>query len=90
MNEHRPKQLNLKDAEIYALAAELARLHGDTLSGAVKSALREKLARDRRALSVEERRAAVLALTEAYRDRAGKRTLSDEDAIGYDAFGAPK
>ncbi len=90
MNEHKPRQLNLKDAEIHALASELARLHGDTLSGAVKAALREKLARDRRAASVEKRYEALMALAGAYRDRAGPRTLSDEEAVGYDAFGAPK
>ena len=89
MNEHKPKQLNLKDAEIYALAAELARLHGETLSGAVKAALREKLARDRRTMGIEERYAALMALAGSYKERAGPRTMSDEDAVGYDAFGAP-
>jgi len=89
MNEHRPKQLNLKDAEIYALAAELARLHGGTLSGVVKAALREKLARDRRTMSIDERYEALMALADSYRERVGSRSMSDEDAVGYDAFGAP-
>jgi antitoxin VapB len=40
--------LNIKDAEAHALARSLAKHTGETLTGAVKEALRERLARLRR------------------------------------------
>ncbi|MBI4922853.1 MAG: type II toxin-antitoxin system VapB family antitoxin [Devosia nanyangense] len=85
----RPRQLNLKDAETYELAAELAKLHGDTLSGAVKSALREKLSRDRRELTKQERFERIMAVARDYSRRAGPRTMTDEEAVGYDQNGLP-
>jgi hypothetical protein len=85
----KPKQLNLKDAETRALADELARLHGGTLNGVVKSALREKLERDQRALSKQERFQRLMALSRESAGKIGPRLMSDEDAIGYDEFGLP-
>jgi antitoxin VapB len=46
--------LNLKDPEVEKLAAEVAEMTGDTKTGAVREALREK--RDRLALSRTSRR----------------------------------
>jgi antitoxin VapB len=40
--------LNIKDAEAHALARSLAKQTGETLTGAVKEALRERLARVQR------------------------------------------
>ena len=88
MNRHeKPKQLNLKDAETYALASELAQLHGETLNAAVKAALREKLERDRRAASMEERLKRINALVDSYASQLGPRTMTDEEALGYDENG---
>jgi hypothetical protein len=90
MNKHEPvKQLNLKDSRTYDLATEVAELHGISKSAAVKAALEEKLRRDVRALSREERLARIIALAESYSAKAGPRTMTDEEAIGYDEFGLP-
>ena len=90
MNRHEPvKQLNLKDNETYELATQLANMHGISRSAAVKAALQEKLRRDFRALSREERLARMTALAESYSAKAGPRLMTDDEAIGYDEFGLP-
>ena len=93
MTEHRklarPKQLNLKDAETYELAAELARLSGETLNGAVKAALREKLAKDTREASKEQRLARMLAILEPYWALPDKDTRTADEILGYDENGLP-
>lgn len=88
MNKHEPvKQLNLKDNRTYDLATEVATMHGISRNAAVKTALEEKLQRDVRALSREERLARMNALVQSA--GIGPRTMSDEEAIGYDEFGLP-
>ena len=47
--------LNIKNAETCQLAGELARLTGDTMTGAITIALRERLERERRAQSADKR-----------------------------------
>ena len=47
--------LNIKNEEAHRLASELARLTGETMTGAVTVALRERLERERRERSVEGR-----------------------------------
>jgi hypothetical protein len=93
MNKHakidKPKQLNLKDAETYELAAELAALQGDTLSGAVKTALRETLEREKHGLSKGERLKRMLEIAHRYARRAGPARMTAEEAIGYDENGLP-
>lgn len=94
MNKHakiaKPRQLNLKDDETYELAATLAARHGDTLNDAVKGALRDKLEREKREETKAERLTRLKAIIRRYSDRVGKRTMSDEDAIGYDENGLPR
>jgi antitoxin VapB len=93
MNKHgkieKPKQLNLKDGETYELAAELAKLRGDSLSGAVKSALREAVAREQRGLTKEERFERLMALSRQSAALIGPRTMTDDEAVGYGEFGEP-
>jgi hypothetical protein len=90
MNKHEPvKQLNLKDNRTYDLATEVATMHGISKNAAVKAALEEKLLRDIRALSREERLARIAALAESFSAKAGPRVMTDEEAIGYDEFGLP-
>ena len=86
---HRPKQLNLKDAETYELASELARLSGDTLSGAVKSALREKLDRTTREATKEKRLARMMAILEPFWALTDNDTRTAEEILGYDENGLP-
>jgi hypothetical protein len=90
MTKHEPlNQLNLADEETYELATQLANMHGISRSDAVKAALQEKLRRDFRALSREERLARMTALAESYSARTGPRLMTDDEAIGYDEFGLP-
>jgi hypothetical protein len=90
MNKPEPiKQLNLKDNETYELATEVANLLGTSRNAAVKVALREKLQRDVRALSRDERLARITALADSFSAKSGRRVMTDEEAIGYDEFGLP-
>jgi hypothetical protein len=91
MNKHEPvKQLNLKDNETYELATKFARKRGESLNGAVKTALKEALEREERELSKEEKYEQIVALARSYSARVGPRTMTDEEAIGYDENGLPK
>ena len=47
--------LNIKNEQTHQLARELAQLTGETMTGAITIALREKLDRERRERSVEAR-----------------------------------
>ena len=47
--------LNIKNDETCQLAAELAHLTGDSMTGAITIALRQRLERERRARGVEKR-----------------------------------
>ena len=47
--------LNIKDPEAHALASELARRTGQTLTKVVTDSLRERLARERSAASDQQR-----------------------------------
>ena len=90
MNKHeKPKQLNLKDAETYELARKLAELHGDSLAGAVKAALREKLDREQHRERSAERHARVMAMLEQYWALPDKDTRTADEILGYDENGLP-
>ena len=83
------KQLNIKNAEAYALAAELSALTGESLATVVTEALREKLEREAK---VRDKRARLERLMELSRvssgwpDRDGRTA---EGIIGYDENGLP-
>jgi len=81
--------LNIKNDEAHRLASELARLTGESLTAAVTTALRERLARQARRLGrrdVSERLMAIGQRYVALPDRVG----SSPDAIlGYDENGLP-
>ena len=82
--------LNIKNADAERLAHELAAETNDTVTGAVKSALEERLRTVRRA---RELRAAVAdvasiqMLVASLPDRDGR---SAEEILGYDDFGLPR
>ena len=83
--------LNIKDSEAHALAAELARRTGQTLTDAVKDALRERLQRERKRGPEATR---VVARVMEIAQRAAARPVLDRrnpDAIiGYDEHGIPR
>jgi antitoxin VapB len=82
--------LSLKDPEADRLAREVAKRTGETITGAIVVALRERLAR----LKGSPRRPPLRdELREIARRCAALPTLddrSDEDILGYDAGGLPR
>ena len=86
--------LNLKNAEVERLAAEVARLTGESKTEAIRRALDERRRR-LKAPSAEERRARVLRFldksvwpTLPAGERGRRLTSAEEDDIlGYDAIG---
>lgn len=54
--------LNIKNDETYLLARDLARLTGETMTGAITVALRERLAREKRQRDVSARVERLLAI----------------------------
>lgn len=83
--------LNIKDAEAHRLAAELARRTGESLTTAVKQALRERLAREQTRGAAGERklqRVMALAAGIAAAPELDPRTL--EEILGYDEDGLPR
>lgn len=83
--------LNIKDLETEQLATEVAELSGDTKTGAVRQALRER--RDRLALASDRRRRSTESLTRFLEteiwplipDRGGPPMTKEEveDILGY-------
>lgn len=83
--------LNIKDTQTYELAAELARNHGESLTQTVKTALRERLERDRAAEPNHARLAeTVLELGKRASSRPVLDGRSPDDIIGYDETGVPR
>ena len=85
-------QLNIKNAAAHRMASELAELTGESLTGAVTAALKEKLARLKQ---VGPRRGAKAeALLAIGRDCAkrlkGDAATADHGALLYDERGLPK
>ena len=83
--------LNIKNEETYQLARELADLTGETMTGAITVALRERLERERHARSVEERVKELHAIGQhcASLLRDGPSAVEHGDFL-YDEHGLPK
>ena len=80
-------QMNIKNAEAYTLASELAVQEGVSLTQAVLEALRAR----KRELSKEEKLKRVMAISRAAAARMSPETLAlDIDEYLYDEFGLPK
>ncbi len=83
--------LNIKNEETCQLASELASLTGETMTGAVTIALRERLEREKRERSVEARLQRMRAIAErcAKLLREGGPPV-DHGELLYDERGLPK
>lgn len=82
--------LNIRNPEAELLAADLARLTGETKTEAVTRALRDRLARVRRERS---RRRLADELDEIAQHCARlpvRDTRTDEEILGYDEDGLPR
>ena len=84
--------LNIKNPEAHALAARLAQKTGETMTDAVTTALRERLARLERAGDFDEQRYQELkALVKDSRELWSEALLSvDHGDLLYDERGLPK
>lgn len=82
--------LNIKNEETCRLAAELARMTGQSMTGAITSALRERLAREKRLRGVEVRAQQLLAIGERCAQRLGPGPAAiDHGDVLYDERGLP-
>ncbi len=83
--------LNIKDEETHALAAELARLRGQSMTQAVKEALKDKLAQTRLEQQNKERLVKrVMEIAHRIASRPVLDPRSPDEIIGYDEFGIPR
>lgn len=83
--------INIKNEKTCQLASELAQLTGDTMTGAITIALRERLEREKRERSTEARVQRILAIgkrcASALRD--GPSAVEHGDFL-YDDRGLPR
>lgn len=80
-------QMNIKNAEAAAIAAELAKMEGTSVTQVVLEALRAR----KRGLSKEEKVARVMAIARDMRARMSPELLAlDIDDYLYDENGLPK
>ncbi len=83
--------LNIKNEKTCRLAAELARLTGETKTGAITVALQERLERERRASDIEDRRRDLRAAAERCASLMGPGPSAVEHGdFLYDERGLPK
>jgi antitoxin VapB len=84
--------LNIKNPEVHELAKELAELTGESMTEAIRVALKERLARERNTPErIEARTEAILALGAEIAARMSEETRTmDVDAYLYDERGLPR
>ena len=83
--------INIKNEETCRLASELAQLTGDTMTGAITVALRERLERERSERSAEARVRRLLAIGERCASMMGDGPSAVEHGdFLYDERGLPK
>ncbi len=83
--------LNIKNDETCRLAGELAQLTGETMTGAITVALRERLEREKRERSVETRVQELRAIAERCANLLGPGPSAVEHGdVLYDEQGLPE
>ena len=83
--------LNIKNEETCRLARDLARLTGDTMTGAITSALRERLAREERQRDLNARVEELLAIGRRCADSLQPGPSATEHGeLLYDDRGLPR
>ncbi|MYA79929.1 MAG: protein transcription factor [Acidobacteriia bacterium] len=83
--------LNIKNDETCRLACELARLTGETITGAITVALRQRLAREKRLCNADARVEELLAIGRRCAEllEPGPSAVEHGDLL-YDDRGLPK
>lgn len=79
--------ISIKDEETTDLIRRLAELTGDTLTGATRHAVEERLERLERDASTEARYERIMAIASEMRERLGDEPLSTDEL--YDEDGLP-
>ncbi|MCY4068086.1 MAG: type II toxin-antitoxin system VapB family antitoxin [Acidimicrobiaceae bacterium] len=83
--------INIKNQETCQLADELARLTGDTMTGAITVALQERLHRERSERDAQEKVQRILAIGERCAAMMGDGPSAVEHGdLLYDEQGLPK
>ena len=83
--------LNIKNDETCVLARDLARLTGETMTGAITVALRERLARERRRRSADARIEELLAIGRRCAESLEPGpSAADHGELLYDDRGLPR
>lgn len=83
--------LNIKNDETCRLAGDLARLTGETMTGAITVALRERLEREQRSRCVEIRAQKLRAIAQRCAKLMGPGPSAIEHGEQlYDEWGLPK
>lgn len=83
--------INIKNEETCGLAMELAQLTGETMTGAITVALKERLERERSERSTEARVRRLLAIGERCAGMLGDGPSAAEHGdLLYDERGVPK
>jgi antitoxin VapB len=80
--------LNIKDAETDQLARRLATLTGESITGAIKTAVRERIEREERTrgkASYEE----LMAIAKRIASAPDRDTRAPDEILGYDERGLP-
>jgi antitoxin VapB len=83
--------LSIRDPKTDRLARELAALTGETMTGAIRVALEQRLERERRRrqAEIERRRRAIDAIVERFSRLPVLDDRSEDEILGYDAHGLP-
>ncbi len=83
--------LNIKNDDMCRLASDVARLTGDTMTGAITVALRERLERERRRRGIDNRARELRAIAERFAKLMGPEppALEHGDLL-YDQQGLTK
>lgn len=86
----KPKPLNIKDPEVYALARRLATETGESLTETVRVALRERLARLQSTSGADRLFEKLLEISERCGTRPVLDHRGDDEILGYDEHGVPR
>ena len=82
--------LNIKDPETDRLARQLAELTGESITTATRTAIEQRLARERRRSATTPTQERLLAIVRRGRARPRLDDRSAEEILGYDEHGLPR
>lgn len=81
--------ISIKNDEAERLARKLAELTGETITGAVQTALAERYDRLKRSRSKRSLATELTEIAQRCAARPNLSSLSDDDILGYDEAGVP-